>query len=288
MMANDLAWGTEEGEGFIECALHHSKTAFFTKDMVTVDKSVDGPDFRGALEGCIQALGLPIIRNLDEHHTEYYVCRVCLESITPALISILDSSLQASSDPALSDVRYRGWLKERISERQGAEDDLLRFVNVAGGPSWKAVDQWTLLLSSRGLLCTTTAGPLLRATRQQAGAFSAKVQRVTHMPLGVSQAGKLIKELIEAGHALYLKKVRAKEMLPDADTEKIVQAKWASHSCRRGGTRKAQKHMGVSGATGELIDMHFRWRSKAIKKKMQNHYGGIKPRLWRLKVTTGF
>ena len=211
-----------------------------------------------------------------------------VHSLTQALISILDSSLQASSDPALSDVRYRGWLKERISERQGAEDDLLRFVNVAGGPSWKAVDQWTLLLSSRGLLCTTIAGPLLRATRQQAGAFSAKVQRVTHMPLGVSQAGKLIKELIEAGHALYLKKVRAKEMLPDADTEKIVQAKWASHSCRRGGTRKAQKHMGVSGATGELIDMHFRWRSKAIKKKMQNHYGGIKPRLWRLKVTSGF
>jgi hypothetical protein len=43
-----------------------------------------------------------------------------------------------------------------------------------------------------------------------------------------------------------------------------------------------------SGATAELIDMHFRWRSKELRRKMQNHYGGIKPRLWRLLVTKFF
>jgi hypothetical protein len=46
--------------------------------------------------------------------------------------------------------------------------------------------------------------------------------------------------------------------------------------------------MHVYQATADLIDLHFRWRSKKLKKKLQNVYGGIRPVNWRLEVTQAF
>jgi hypothetical protein len=59
------------------------------------------------------------------------------------------------------------------------------------------------------------------------------------------------------------------------------------HGARRGATQaaKARVAAGVSKATNEDIDLHFRWRLKELLKTMQVHYSGTRPLEQRLEVT---
>ena len=284
--ANDLLWNPE----LIEALLHHSKTANFTEEIVITGKSVDGPDFVGAIEAYLQAWGMPIVKKGEDTGTEYFVARVSLVAMTPAQMATVLQAFRTCDDPGLRDAKHLAWLATRMKARVEADDDLLHFFNVVGG-SRPLCEAWANLLVSRGVPTRVLAGPMLRATRGftfGTGPARKTVQIPTHMPLDTATAGQEGKGLITASHELYQQRVRDKQMAPDADAEKIVSPKWASHSFRRGGTRKAQLTMHLSGATEELIDLHFRWRSKVIKKKMQNVYGGIRPRQWRLKVTKHF
>ena len=62
--ANDIVWNLE----LIEAMLHHSKTANFTEEIVMTARSVDGPDFVGALEDYLAAWGMPSSRSEGRGH----------------------------------------------------------------------------------------------------------------------------------------------------------------------------------------------------------------------------
>jgi hypothetical protein len=108
------------------------------------------------------------------------------------------------------------------------------------------------------------------------------------MPIAVGEAADQVSELFADAFELYKQKRAADETPKDDDADRISNPKWGSHSARRGGTRRAQLLMHVSGATKEGIDMHFRWRSKKLKKKIPHLYGGVRPRKWRLQITVHF
>ena len=201
----------------------------------------------------------------------------------------MDQVMRTSSDVEMADTEYRKWLLKRAQERKGAEDDLIRFLNVTGG-SLQRCQLWADSLCSAGVKATVTAGPLLRATRpiSSTPGKQTKLQALTHMPITEGTAARELKELIEAAHRLYTSKVAEEIIPPDPDTDRIAKPRWGSHSLRRGGTRRAQLTMHITGATKDTIDLHFRWRSKQLKKLMQNKYSGMQPRMWRLRVTELF
>jgi hypothetical protein len=187
----------------------------------------------------------------------------------------------------MSDYKYRQWLKERVRRRRSAEDDKLRFVNITGGSQAKC-DRWVQVLRGAGVPADTTPGPLFRATRAVQGSAGRTTHKLTHMPVSVGEAADQVTELFKDAFKVYKAKRAAGEIQRDDDAEKITTPKWGSHSARRGGTRRAQLLMDKSKVSKEAIDMHFRWRSKTLKKKIQNLYGGVRPREWRLQVTVHF
>ena len=97
-----------------------------------------------------------------------------------------------------------------------------------------------------------------------------------------------MKELLTAAHREVLSRSSEEMAVGDVPAVTLTEAKWASHSWRRGGTKKARSLMEASGATETLIDLHFRWRIKEMRQKMQLHYAGDTPRSERLKVTYKF
>lgn len=293
----DMVWGVEEdGSTFVEIVLQHSKTALFCEEVVMTGECEGSIDVIWAIEEYVKASGLRVITTecgsvegtrIYEKRVEYKVCRVSLEGFTQPQMHTLTRSLKGSGDYEFATPQYKSWLEERINSRKDAEDDLLRFINITGG-SEERCQLWATRLAALGFHSSVIAGPLARATRRINSIGSSTVYLLTHMPADATSAGKSVRDLINQSLLVYHAQVREGKRVRDTDVEKLVSPIWASHSFRRGGTKKAQSLMHRSGATAELIDMHFRWRSKELRRKMQNHYGGIKPRLWRLLVTKFF
>jgi hypothetical protein len=66
--------------------------------------------------------------------------------------------------------------------------------------------------------------------------------------------------------------------------------KWNSHSCRRGGAKRARETMNFTEAKEEDINRHFGWVEEALKggKRRQVAYAGTLPPARRISVTLGF
>jgi hypothetical protein len=284
IMANDIVMN--EVENVIEAVLGHSKTAVFAEEIVMPCVSASC-NIAEAFKNLLAASQVSCTDTGGEVRPSYYVVRVSLEQITDHQLKAMDSLFSASNEPSVSDYKYRQWLKERVSRRRGAIDDKLRFVNVTGGSKTKC-DRWTQLLRGAGAPADTTPGPLFRATRSVQGSAGRPLHKLTHMPVSVGEAADQIKELFTDAFKVYKARRAAGEIERDEDAEKISNPKWGSHSARRGGTRRAQLLMEKSKVSSEAIDMHFRWKSKKLKKKIQNMYGGVRPRKWRLQVTVHF
>jgi hypothetical protein len=60
--------------------------------------------------------------------------------------------------------------------------------------------------------------------------------------------------------------------------------RWNSHSCRRGGTKKARE----GPASREMIDAHFRWGAKEAKRQQQVAYASLEEAARRMEVTAHF
>jgi hypothetical protein len=105
------------------------------------------------------------------------------------------------------------------------------------------------------------------------------------MPLACASLGADLKTIFTEAHRLVLERGAASpEDLPGCSVE---DAKWATHSCRRGGTRRARRTRGTR-VTEVMIDLHFRWRVRELRAQMQRHYAGDDPRAERCAVTAGF
>ena len=64
--------------------------------------------------------------------------------------------------------------------------------------------------------------------------------------------------------------------------------KWNSHSCRRGGTKKARDTAVASEALADDINRHFGWAEEAMRggKRRQAAYAGTLPVIRRLRVSS--
>ena len=271
----------------MQLTIAHSKQSSLAEEVILPATSDSGQNFVQPIATLLQTYGVEVTEVAGVFTPVYFVVRVDLESITDSKVETLLNTLKRSSDTAASDVSYLKWLKSRIKERYRAVDDIKRFINVVGGSQLKC-DNWVATLQSQNLRADTVPGPLLRSTRSVTATRGSSYQVATHMPISSNTAAGDLKELFIAAHHLYKARTQAGTMEKDRDTELIIQPKWGTHSARRGGTRRAQLLRHIYKIEPELIDLHFRWRTKKIKKKMQNRYAGLKPHEWRSKVVKAF
>ena len=119
-------------------------------------------------------------------------------------------------------------------------------------------------------------GPLLRPTHGKFG---------LHQPMSVGAASKLVKEALQ--HA---DRVECAAGRPACDVRPGALPKWGTHSCRRGGAKRALDTRGLSGVSPIQIDFHFGWDEMAHARDhpMQTMYAGTADRADRIKVTAFF
>ena len=77
---------------------------------------------------------------------------------------------------------------------------------------------------------------------------------------------------------------------PACDVRPGAVPKWGTHSCRRGGAKRALDTRGLSGVDPIQIDFHFGWDEMAHARDhpMQTMYAGTADRTDRMKVTAYF
>ena len=152
-------------------------------------------------------------------------------------------------------------LRQARSRRLSVHPEL-RYVHVARG-TLQDCQAYAGILQAQGMAPTIVPAPFF--LRLEAGAFTA-------MPMDSSWASRHIRTRLE----------RLAELLHiDLDGDPT------GHGARRGATQAAKARVaeGVSNATAEDIDLHFRWRLKELLRKMQVHYSGTRPLRQRLEVT---
>jgi hypothetical protein len=174
-------------------------------------------------------------------------------------------------------------------------DDHKRYVNVALGrlhelaelPEGETEDhkrtptaftQWWL---SRGWEVTPDPAPMLRST--------VRGTQPSLMPYSPGSLASTLKaefeEAIEAAEAAT--DSAAMDEVAILPMTLAGRPKWNSHSCRRGGAKKAQDMADDSKADPSDINRHFGWLDEAMKggKRRQTAYASTLPVLRRLRVT---
>ena len=167
-------------------------------------------------------------------------------------------------------------LTKRARTRVNNNNTSGRFVNVFGGSraaaqscadDMKRLGKWG---------CDVADGPLLRSTY---GRFA------LHQPMSVGAASKLVKEALQFADVQECAAGR-----PARDVRPGAVPKWGTHSCRRGGAKRALDTRGLSGVSPIQIDFHFGWDEMAHARDhpMQTMYAGTADRIDRIRVTAFF
>lgn len=111
-----------------------------------------------------------------------------------------------------------------------------RFVNVTGG-TWGSCQQIMVEMCAPGFKCKVSPGPLLRPSHHK---------HTLHQPVSVGNMSKFVKSALKQAHINQL----AKGCESVLDVKPGVEPKWGTHSCRRGGAKRA----------GELVILYrFIW-----------------------------
>ena len=273
---------------FLEMLLGHSKNSRRLMHVTVSRETASGLDIGEVLSDYLDAWGMPLFpgaipgseaegaQEAAPEHPQYFVCRIDLSGLDAAHI---DGALATALDACPETADEATWLLSRARQRREHEKMEARFVNCSGGSEEDARRVRDFMRSHR-LSAEAVPGPLLRASRRVGSEV-----RPTHMPLSCASLGADLKVIFTEAHRLVLERGAASpEDLPGCS---VADAKWATHSCRRGGTRRARRTRGTR-VTEVMIDLHFRWRVRELRAQMQRHYAGDDPRAERCAVTAGF
>ena len=159
-------------------------------------------------------------------------------------------------------------------------------MNVFGGTKDEAkkIEQWWL---KAGYDVRVTAGPALVSTLQGSGGKQASDQVYTPVSLMTEYKkifNEVYNELMDGGTEQDLDDMAT--LVADIDGPK-----WNSHSCRRGGTKRAREIMHdfpELKITEQDIDRHFRWQSDVLTREQQVAYAGMLAAEQRRRVTEYF
>ena len=163
-------------------------------------------------------------------------------------------------------------------------DEDRRYVNVASGTEaeMEAVAEWW---QSRGITVEISPGPALmtsvKGTRGPLG---------VPLPITPESVAKELKVKMTAAHSQLVAGGENTEDLASLPIGLDQEPKWNSHSCRRGGTKRARDLLDVSKAKEEDVNRHFGWQEEALKggKRRQVAYAGTLPAARRKNVTRMF
>jgi hypothetical protein len=305
----------------VEVYLDRAKNST-VRETVTISREMEsGIDFGADLLEFAAAWGITVSEVTADSTLEAYsyfdtaVVRVSLNGMTPERVEELAADLDEAQQlhdraiPALA----------AAARRRREQHDGARYVNVCEGtldelaplvppgtrvpgreqPWWRPCLEscsdletgarmpgadllWWL---ERGYDASINDGPVLLSTI--AGSRAAVVSTMPWTP------GALAAEL-----RAEFKEVYADLLLNGSEEERRELAsipagplglpKWASHSCRRGGTKRARDTRHLTGASEEDINRHFRWHTAEFKKNMQVSYAGMLSAEQRMAVTRHF
>ena len=265
---------------------------------VTVARHVpSGPilDLGALLMEYLEAWNIPFVvhhQGTKDEFTQpaYYVARVDLANYTPDtfkaapakgyVVDGVDTRCEFEKMLLLDlneGVRYCAKeLTKRARSRVNNSNLDARFVNVYGGARGavqSCVDDMVRLGKWEAALME---GPLLRPTH---GKYA------LHQPMSVGSASRLVKEALTVADVEECKAGR-----PACDVRPGAVPKWGTHSCRRGGAKRAMDTRGMSGVESIQIDFHFGWDEMAHARDhpMQTMYAGTADRGDRTRVTAFF
>jgi len=210
-------------------------------------------------------------------YIDYYVVRVEIGGMTETeLESMLDE--MERQPPQGTDEYKQKYLRAEAHRRLADDDDNRKYINVAGGRRMDMEERKDWWPGNVGGVVAVNPGPMLAATCNGG-------THPTDMPL---QPGSLSNTMKKTFNMIY-------EQLLESDSKELeVQSaglamnlhgpRWNSHSCRRGGTKKARE----GPASREMIDAHFRWGAKEAKRQQQVAYASLEEAARSMEVTAHF
>ena len=210
---------------------------------------------------------------------DYTVVRVSTLGMSAARVELLFQICEGSSIAEVK--RHSAATRTKGGERWRASGSLdKKYVNVVGGAAGDRVIGATVtMLLKAGFteagLVSTTAGPLVRATRGS--------NLLTHMPLQPQTASEMSSVLQEAWD---MANADPADPDPQRDLEGRDSPVFGEHSLRRMADTVARRTMELTGATEMDLDLMFGWQEKMYSRKMQIHYEQRFTRERRAKVTS--
>ena len=238
-------------EEYVELTLDDRKTCAHPITVTVCRKVPSGPllDIGQLLLDYFEAWNVPFKLEDDGkarpfYQPCYYVCRLDLENYCkddfvarPSrgyMVNGVDTRCELeqalSEDSSMSVSECAKELTRRCRQRVQNQNIKGRFVNVSGG-TWQQADQMRSRLtkihraSGSPWDVQVAMGPLLRPTHRMHG---------LHQPIAVGTASKLVKDAMQ--HADEVETAAGRR---PSDVGPGGKAKWASHSARRGGAKRA-------------------------------------------------
>ena len=241
-------------------------------------------------------------KRLQFKYVDSYVVRLNLQGLDAEDIKTLKEDLELAPDgPGLpggmkaDGKKIRDELGVRAERRaRSATPEYKRFINVGRGRLGELVTGITLFdpledgtpspftswWLERGWEVNIEPAPMLLAT----------CRGNTVLPMAWSPgslAAQLKDEFEEAAAAALEQNADASDEIAALPLSLSGKPKWNSHSCRRGGAKRARDTAKVSGAEPEDINRHFGWMEEALRggKKRAAAYAATLSVLRRLAVT---
>jgi hypothetical protein len=245
---------------FVEAVLEHCKTANQRCKVTGAGVTASGIRLALHLLRYSMAAGFARVSSTTEGNPGFsfdaYVVRLSLQEHTDTQVT------RAASLLPLAGGGGEDFLTRMAQRRRVSIHPELRYVNVARGTRQDCV-AYAAVLQAVGMQPRVVDSPFF--LRLEAGDFTA-------MPMDAAWASRHLRTRLDALAATL-------NIQLDGDP--------TGHGARRGATQaaKARVAAGISGATAEDIDLHFRWRLRELLKKMQVHYSGTRPLEQRLEVT---
>ena len=210
-------------------------------------------------------------------YIDYYVLRVEIAGMTETELEAMLDEMERQP-PQGTDALKQKYLRAEAHRRLADDDDNRKYINVAGGRRIDMEERKDWWRENVGGVVAVNPGPMLAATCNGG-------THPTDMPL---QPGSLSNTMKKTFSSVY-------EQLLESNSEELEGQsaglamnlhgpRWNSHSCRRGGTKKARE----GPASRELIDAHFRWGAKEAKRQQQVAYASLEEAVRRIEVTAHF
>jgi hypothetical protein len=192
-------------------------------------------------------------------------------------INVMEGTLDELAPPVPVDAQVPGPEQHWWNESLRGNTELLTGARTAGGRLlWWLARGYDVSINDAPVLRTTVSGTragVISPMPWTPGALAAELKREFTAVHGDILIGGTREERAEMAS------------LPAGP---LGTPKWASHSCRRGGTKRARDTRHLSGAEVEDIDRHFRWHTAEFMKNMQVSYAGMMSVAQRIAVTLCF